>query len=311
MTKPRILIVVDSPHWAHDRKSEALVTWLGDEFDVHKCYHADLRPEALDAADLVVVWYWMQLAGSPAICAALERNSDKLVLGICSHAELEGEKGQQGIAILQQHGCAIFVHNRLLLAQWRRVFETRLYYTPNGVDLDHFRPTTRARRPGPLRIGWAGSLDNFGRDLRGFDLIEEACATTRDVEFVPAIKEEVHRSPDEMRGWYQDLDVYVCASRSEGTPNPCLEAAASGLPLVTTAVGNMPEFLVDGVGGFFVERSVASIRAALEALAADPVLRARMSLANLARVQDWSWARQAERFRRMFRDCLERRLTRV
>jgi len=41
--------------------------------------------------------------------------------------------------------------------------------------------------------------------------------------------------------FYRSLDVYVCASRSEGTPNPCLEAAACGLPVVTTRVWAAPK----------------------------------------------------------------------
>ena len=303
--RPRILTIVDSPGWAHDRKSEALRRELSDEFDIHKCYHAELRPEDLDRADLILVYYWLQLAGSPDIVAAMERNRDKLVLGICSHAELEGEKGSEGVALLQQYGRAIFVHNRLLLEEWRRVFDKPVHYTPNGVDLSFFQPSIQSRRPGPLRVGWAGSLENFGRELRGFDLIVAACADLDGVEFVPAIKEERERSPEEMLAWYQDLDVYVCASRCEGTPNPCLEAAACGLPLVTTPVGNMPEYLVDRVNGFFVERRVESIRAALAELVADPGLRAQMSLANRERILDWSWTHQAERYRDLFRTCLE------
>jgi glycosyltransferase involved in cell wall biosynthesis len=111
-----------------------------------------------------------------------------------------------------------------------------------------------------------------------------------------------------MLHWYQDLDVYVCASSSEGTPNPCLEAAACALPIVTTPVGNMPEFLVDGVQGFFIERTVESIRAALESLRDDPLLRSRMSLASLDRIQTWSWTSQADNYRQLFRECLDSNL---
>ncbi len=301
----RILIIVDTPGWAHDRKSQALVDHLGQEFSITKRYHPDLRPQDFDEADLIVVWYWMQLAGSPEIVAAMERNRDKLVLGICSHVELEGDKGQQGIDLLRRYGRGIFVHNRMLQQEWRGVFGKPLFYTPNGVDVDFYRPSNLVRRPGPLRVGWAGSLDNFGRELRGFDLIQEACNDLAEVEFLPAIKEEGQKNADEMRDWYQDLDVYICASRCEGTPNPCLEAAACGLPIVTTPVGNMPEYLEDGVHGFFIERRLESIQAALRRLGEDPVLRARMSLANLEKIQTWSWAHQAEHYRQLFLDCLE------
>lgn len=51
---------------------------------------------------------------------------------------------------------------------------------------------------------------------------------------------------EEMRDFHHSLDVYVCASKSEGIPNPCLEEVASGLPVVTTRVGGMPELIRDG-----------------------------------------------------------------
>ena len=73
-------------------------------------------------------------------------------------------------------------------------------------------------------------------------------------ELCLAAREERWRTAAEMVEFYHSLDVYVCASRSEGTPNPCLEAAACGLPVITTAVGNMPELIRDGHNGFLVER---------------------------------------------------------
>jgi hypothetical protein len=36
-----------------------------------------------------------------------------------------------------------------------------------------------------------------------------------------AIREEKWRGREEMLDFYHSLDVYVCASRSEGAPNPC------------------------------------------------------------------------------------------
>jgi hypothetical protein len=92
-----------------------------------------------------------------------------------------------------------------------------------------------------------------------------------------AVREEKWRNREEMLDFYRSLDVYVCASRSEGTPNPCLEAAACGLPVVTTRVGNMPELIGDGENGFFVERDVADIADKLRRLRDDPALRDRLA----------------------------------
>lgn len=89
------------------------------------------------------------------------------------------------------------------------------------------------------------------------DFIAPAVRLVEGAQLVTAIREEKWRGPEEMRDFYHSLDVYVCASRSEGAPNPCLEAAACGIPLVTTRVGSMPELIQDGVNGPFVERDAA------------------------------------------------------
>ena len=48
-------------------------------------------------------------------------------------------------------------------------------------------------------------------------------------------------------------DAFILVSNWEGMPNVILEALASGLPVVATAVGGTPEVLVDGQTGFLVE----------------------------------------------------------
>jgi len=48
-------------------------------------------------------------------------------------------------------------------------------------------------------------------------------------------------------------DILVLPSLSEGFPNVILEAMASGIPIVATGVGGVPEIMEDGVNGFLVE----------------------------------------------------------
>jgi glycosyltransferase involved in cell wall biosynthesis len=108
-----------------------------------------------------------------------------------------------------------------------------------------------------------------------------------------------------MLDFYHSLDVYVCASRSEGTPNPCLEAMACGLPVITTRVGNMPELIRDGENGYLVERNVAAIAEKVARLRDDPVARERMGrAARAAVVESWDWRRQATRYHAMLQSVL-------
>lgn len=65
-----------------------------------------------------------------------------------------------------------------------------------------------------------------------------------DIEERFADKHVTPRTLREMPDYYSSIDVYVCASITEGTPNPILEAMASGVPIVTTDVGIVRKPLV-------------------------------------------------------------------
>lgn len=65
-----------------------------------------------------------------------------------------------------------------------------------------------------------------------------------------------HRNVDryvELGGLYQALDAYVVPSRQEGGPKGVLEAMASGVPVVTTRVGQAMDLVRHGENGWMVE----------------------------------------------------------
>ena len=57
----------------------------------------------------------------------------------------------------------------------------------------------------------------------------------------------------EVGGLFQALDVYVVASRQEGGPKAVLESMASGVPLVTTRVGQAMDLVQHGQNGWIVD----------------------------------------------------------
>jgi glycosyltransferase involved in cell wall biosynthesis len=69
--------------------------------------------------------------------------------------------------------------------------------------------------------------------------------------------------------FYRDLNVFVLPSHSEGMPLALLEAMASGLPVIATAVGGVPEVVSDEVGWLCPpgepDQLAAAMRKAIEA----------------------------------------------
>jgi|GEM_PF-758620 len=307
--RPLVLCIVNRPDWAHDRKTRALTAALDGQYRFVTRYQSEVSEADIDAADLVLVYYWLQINELSHLRRAFERVRDRLMIGACSEYELEGAWRKPGLEMLSRLPRAVFANNRKLSRELEDVLGREVFYTPNGVDTSFFQPAAAPPPNMPLRVGWAGSLTNHSSVHRGVDqFIAPAVAAVEGAELCLAAREHRWRNAEEMRDFYQSLHVYVCASRSEGTPNPCLEAAACGVPIVTTPVGNMPELIRDGENGLFVTRDVDDIAAKLRRLRDDPELRDRMGRAARAAVETWDWRHQAPRYAEMFEAVLDGRL---
>lgn len=82
---------------------------------------------------------------------------------------------------------------------------------------------------------------------------------------------------------YAAIDVLALSSLSEGSPVSVIEAMASGRPVVATAVGGVPDVVLDGLTGSLVPpRDPAALADALEAVLADPDMRVRYGDAGRA-----------------------------
>ncbi|NRB20331.1 MAG: glycosyltransferase [Rhodobacteraceae bacterium] len=82
------------------------------------------------------------------------------------------------------------------------------------------------------------------------------------------------------------IDIFVLASKWEGLPMVLLEAMAMGVPIVSTAVGGVPELIQDGKNGMLVTPTdPAALAGAVRHLIADPPARQRLGEAGLATVR--------------------------
>lgn len=78
-------------------------------------------------------------------------------------------------------------------------------------------------------------------------------------------------------------DIFTLTSRWEGNPMSVQEAMASGLPIVATAVGGVPELVESGTHGLLVEsEDERGLASALQTLIDSPEVRHRMGQAARA-----------------------------
>jgi glycosyltransferase involved in cell wall biosynthesis len=184
----------------------------------------------------------------------------------------------------------------------------RVHVIYNGIDLEAFQPG-RGERTGP-----AGSPPTFlyvagpnnptkgiAELMPAFLLLRERYAGLRmrvvgdppeglagrdGVDVIGRVPREA--MPDE----YRRADLFVLPTLSDNTPVTLMEAMASGLPAVATAVGGIPELVVPGVTGRLVPPGdIPALAAALEGLLADPEGRRRMGAAG-RKIAETRFARQ-------------------
>lgn len=149
----------------------------------------------------------------------------------------------------------------------------------------------------PVRLLFLGWLE---REKGIFELIEACRQLSESRRFLlnivgegnasAAVRDAVARnqlnSIVHFSGWLKgpavesaltEADILVLPSWSEGLPNAMIEAMAARLAVVVSAVGNIPDVVVDGREALLVPpQNISALQSALEKLIDDPVLRRRL-----------------------------------
>lgn len=163
-----------------------------------------------------------------------------------------------------------------------------------GIDTDYFRPR-KVKPHNGFVIGWVGTKStgakqyNIAEELGKFDGISLA---GRFVE-----KPIPHY---EMPDFYNNIDCLICTAKCEGHPLPVLEAAACGKPIISTAVGIVPELAEQSEGIIIVsepdeklfikEPKVENFITAINKLKNNPDLCKSMGDSNVEAIRKyWDW----------------------
>jgi glycosyltransferase involved in cell wall biosynthesis len=186
-----------------------------------------------------------------------------------------------------------------------RVPADRLTTIPNGVDLVHFRPTARPARSQEVVIGCTARLhrkNDHDSLLKAFAQIAPEWPDARlllvgrgpEEERLRVLADRLELSARvrfageqaDVAPFLEEMDLYVQSSIAEGMPNSILEAMATGLPVVATAVGGTPEVVVDGETGVLAPpRDPVALAKALAAFLANPAMAEAFGRAGRARVE--------------------------
>ncbi len=166
---------------------------------------------------------------------------------------------------------------------------------PPGIDTALWRRERPARTPGPVRLLFVGGdfarkggdtlLEAFERLPAGTAHLTLATKTPHAGNNLPnvTVRHDVTPNSEALLKLYAEADLFVFPTRGDCLPLAVMEALTSGLPVVTTNVGALPEAVTHGETGWVVPPdNVPALTEALGTLAGDPALRARLSAAAAA-----------------------------
>jgi len=123
-------------------------------------------------------------------------------------------------------------------------------------------------------------------------LRDRLAALVRDLQLDAVVSLEGALDQEDVLRWYRQATVFALPclitddGDRDGIPNVLVEAAACGVPIVSTPVSGVPELVTDRETGLLVPpRDPAALAGALETLFDSPALRESLRLKARARVE--------------------------
>ncbi|MEO6965298.1 MAG: glycosyltransferase [Acidobacteriaceae bacterium] len=108
--------------------------------------------------------------------------------------------------------------------------------------------------------------------------------------------------------WMQLLDCLVQPSLTEGTPNTVLEALCLNLPVVASAVGGVPDIIVDGRNGLLVPSAdVPALAATMKRIWHHPELRSQLTTGSAELLREFDPAYQRQRLTDIYAEVFQER----
>ena len=212
-------------------------------------------------------------------------------------------------------------------------FQSKLGVVYNGFDLAWLENPSVAK-PVLIEDGWrtilvvarASPWKRHDLILAAFEAIAQAeqsahliCVGAKDhseLSWWDQLQEKTGRSPfsgrmhwvgavDDIRPWYRAASLLVLPSTNEPFGRVVVEAMASGVPVIATRSGGIPEIITDMQNGLLVpENDAAALAAAVLKILHDPSLHGRLAEAGRERAKRFSMDSHIHEMVNVFTDVM-------
>jgi glycosyltransferase involved in cell wall biosynthesis len=177
----------------------------------------------------------------------------------------------------------------------------RVFFVPHGIDVDHFKPMARsAVTPGELKCLFVGT------HLRDLDTLAAAIrlmSAERDLHFVVVTRRANFAkfdgldaveclsgvSDDSLLGLLRQSDLLVFPLLDCTANNTLLEAMACGLPIVTTDLPGVRDYVSKDCAILTPKGDAGRLAEAVLGLKRDRIRLAAMAAASRLRAMDFRW----------------------
>lgn len=308
----RIALVVDVPNWAFHRIAKAVQLYSPEDLlvDIYFAYQTDLRSlhEYLDSRYDLIHYYWR------LIPLHVKKGNAKVTTAIYDHQYLDDHSlNNQIFKIVDGVYASSVILKEAYDSKYGELLPKVFDYCPDGVHRELFVSSRvyKSDTLNPLELIWVGNSKWGADDHKGFnnvflpliEMIQKSdYADKIQINVIDASIKK--RTFTEMSSVYEQADILLCTSKNEGTPNPVLEASASGLTWISTRVGIVPElagpiqqtYIVNRDPNSFFDKVVDLIenREKLEAAGKE----------NFKRILDWGWDLRTQQHFEFFRKVL-------
>jgi glycosyltransferase involved in cell wall biosynthesis len=227
---------------------------------------------------------------------------------------------------------AISERVRMQLKEYYGVPDERIVTIPNGINLSRYHPgnvdsRAEVRRefgiaddvPLVLFVGSQYRLKGLEFAIRALGEMKTKAVLlvvgADNPEPFKRLTEELGLSErvifagarNDLPSIYPAADAFVLPTLYETFALVCLEAMASGLPVLAAPVGGIEDYLRDGENGLYIQRDAAEIATQLDRLLNDPELQAKLREGGIVAAANYEWTKIARQYLSLFEQLIAER----